>query len=319
MSQRLSIDRLKAWESAGSGMFIHFGMSTFIGDECPEGDAPLDAYAPDTVDADGWVRLAKDAGMKYVVLTAKHVAGHCLWPSKQTDYHVGDGTDVLAETVNACARHGIGLGLYYCSWDNHHRFGTITAGDVGIYRSQVTPEYLEFQLAQLEELMTSYGPIFEMWIDIPQVLGPDGRKDCYDLCTALQPETVVIMNQGCQGSSLLDVEHAWPFDVSTRERQFPECARWGQGEEGTTVGHSKLYTIDGESRYIPTEICDTLGYYWFHDERDQPRPVEEVAAMRTLARSRGCNMLLNVPPDRTGRIPDEFAKTLLESSRACGQ
>ncbi|AIE84535.1 glycoside hydrolase family 29 (alpha-L- fucosidase) [Fimbriimonas ginsengisoli Gsoil 348] len=313
----MSKARLEEWEALGFGMFVHFGMSTFLGEECPDGQADPMTYAPDGIDADGWARAAKEAGMRYLVLTAKHVAGHCLWPSRHTDYHIGasaNKTDVVAAAAEACAKHGLGLGLYYCSWDNHHRFGTVTAGDVGIYKSHATREYRDFQLLQLAELLTTYGPIFEMWIDIPQVLGPEGRRECYDLCASLQPETFVIMNQGCQGSSLLDVDHAWPTDVATRERQLPECARWGQGEDGATIGHSRWYEIGGERFYVPTEVCDCLGYYWFHDERDQPRSVAEVSAMRTVARARGCNLLLNVPPDRSGQIPKEFVNTLVQSA-----
>jgi alpha-L-fucosidase len=182
-----------------------------------------------------------------------------------------------------------------------------------VFRSRVTRQYLDFQLAQLDELLTGYGPIFEVWIDIPQVLGPKGRRECYDLCVSRQPQAVVVMNQGSQGTSLLDVEHAWPTDVSTRERQFPECARWGQGEAGSTVGHSRIYEIAKRRFYVATEVCDSLGYFWFHDERDAPRSSGELAAMRTLATSRGCNLLLNVPPNRSGRIPDEFAQTLLRA------
>ncbi len=312
--QRLPLAELQTWEAIGLGMFIHFGMSTFLGEECPDGTADPILYAPDSIDADGWCSLARQAGMKYVVLTAKHVAGHCLWPSRHTDYHVGGKTDVVAACAEACAKHGLGLGLYYCSWDNHHRFGSVTPGEgVDIFGAYASEEYINFQLKQLEELLTGYGAIFEVWLDIPQVLGAKGRRRCYDLCASLQPRTVVVMNQGCQGSSLLDLEHAWPTDVSTRERQFPECARWGQGEEGTTVGHSRIYEIEGRRHYVPTEVCDCLGYYWFHDVRDRPRSPGEIAAMKTIARERGCNLLLNVPPDRSGRIPDAFADALLRT------
>src|SRR5438093_1302814 len=78
----------RRWESLGYGMFIHFGMSTFVGKELPGGQDPSSTYAPDKLDVDQWVQVARDAGMKYAVLTAKHVAGHCLWPSKFTDYDV---------------------------------------------------------------------------------------------------------------------------------------------------------------------------------------------------------------------------------------
>lgn len=308
--QRLSLEALRRWEEARFGMFVHYGMSTFLGEECPDGSAPREACAVERPDTEQWVRLAKEAGMRYVVLTAKHVAGHGLWPSRWTDYRVQHG-DAVADLAESCARHGLGMGLYYCSWDNHHRFGTVTAGEVGIFQSRVTPAYLDFQLGQLDELLTQYGPLFELWLDIPQVLGPEGRRECYDLAASRQPRMPVIMNQGGRGNSTLDLEHAWPTDVSTRERQYPECQRWGQGVTGTTIGHDRWYEVEGEWRYVPTEVCDCIGYHWFHDERDRSRSPEEVAAMRALANARGANLLLNVPPDRSGRIPDDLAATLL--------
>src|SRR3954469_12354325 len=128
-AQRLSLDALRAWESLGYGMFIHFGMSTFDADEVSKGDKPADFYAPDKLNVDQWCQVARDAGMKYAVLTAKHVAGHCLWPSKQTDYHVGTSsnkTDVVQKFVEACDKRGVMAGFYYCSWDNHHKLGSIT-------------------------------------------------------------------------------------------------------------------------------------------------------------------------------------------------
>lgn len=147
-----------------AGMFVHFGMSTYIGEECPDGQAAKELFAPTALDVDQWTGLARDAGMGYVVLTAKHVAGHCLWPSAHTDYHVDD--DIVGALAESCARRSLGLGLYYCSWDNHHRFGTVTAGDVGIFNSRVTARYFEFQMAQIEELLTRYAPVFELWVAI---------------------------------------------------------------------------------------------------------------------------------------------------------
>ena len=98
--QRLSMEKLRAWEALGYGMFIHFGMSTFDGDEYSKGDKDPSLYNPDKLDVNQWAGVARDAGMKYAVLTAKHVAGHCLWPTKYTDYHVGNSgnkTNVVEE------------------------------------------------------------------------------------------------------------------------------------------------------------------------------------------------------------------------------
>ena len=132
-AQRSSMERLKKWEALEYGMFIHFGMSTFSGAELGSGKDPCSLYNPTNLDVDQWVKVARDAGMKYVVLTAKHVSGHCLWPSKFTDYHVGNSgnkTDVIGAFVNACSKYGILPGFYYCSWDNHHLFGSATPTNV---------------------------------------------------------------------------------------------------------------------------------------------------------------------------------------------
>jgi len=175
--QRLSLEQLHAWEAMRYGMFIHFGMSTYDGQEFSKGDEPSTLYAPDRLDVDQWIRVARDAGMRYAVLTTKHVAGHCLWPTKHTDYNVttsGNKTDVVEAFVKACEKYGVKPGFYYCSWDNHHRFDPATEQTMEAwYGALATAAYREFQLAQVEELLTQYGPIVEVWIDIPRRLGAE--------------------------------------------------------------------------------------------------------------------------------------------------
>jgi alpha-L-fucosidase len=169
--------KLRAWEELGYGMFIHFGMSTFDGDEFSKGDKSALLYNPDKLDVNQWACVARDAGMKYAVLTAKHVAGHCLWPTKYTDYHVGNGgnkTDVIEAFVNACRLKGIMPGLYYCAWDNHNLFGSGTPTYLTWATAYTTTEYREFQWKQLEELLTRYGPVGEVWIFrnfLPEITG----------------------------------------------------------------------------------------------------------------------------------------------------
>ena len=104
-------------------------MRSYTGSELPDGTHPSTLYAPDKLDVDQWVCVARDAGMKYAVLTTKHVAGHCLWPTKHNDYHVGTSgnkTDVVEAFVKACEKRGVLPGFYYCSWDNHNTFGSLT-------------------------------------------------------------------------------------------------------------------------------------------------------------------------------------------------
>lgn len=300
-AQRHSLQRLQQWEALGYGMFIHFGMSTYEGRELSRGDSPSTRYAPDCLDVDQWVQVARDAGMTYAVLTAKHVAGHCLWPSRQTDYHVGTSgcrSDVVEAFVKACDRHGVLPGLYYCSWDNHHTFGSHTPSMTEWCYAFTTTEYRDFQHRQIEELLTQYGPIAEVWIDIPGVLGSDGRRKQYEQIARLQPDAVIMMNSGMGDGSKLNPGYAWPTDLMAIERWLPSSNRgynpWHEIADGS---HQK------QPYYIPGEVCDPIGYEWFHDDRDSLRSDAELLGMRLICQARNVNFLLNVPPDRHGVIP----------------
>ena len=302
-SQRLSLEQLEAWEALAYGMFIHFGMSTFVGQELPDGKEPATVYAPDRLDVDQWVAVARDAGMRYAVLTAKHVAGHCLWPSDQTDYTVadsGDKTDVVAAFVRACEKCGVLPGLYYCSWDNHNRFGSKTPSDPkGDLAAYTTSLYQTFQTAQVTELLTRYGPIAEVWIDIPGVMGRGYRTFLYKYIAGLQPGTVIMMNSGISTGETYNVDYAWPSDLIAIERRLPPES-----------GHKKWRTIEGKEYYIPGEVCDPIGKDWFYLEGDVPRADQELVEQFETCRARGVNFLLDVPPDKHGVIPEASVRAL---------
>lgn len=318
-AQRLPIEALRQWEALEFGMFIHFGMSTFAGDELPDGKHPSSLYAPDRLDVDQWTGVARDAGMKYAVLTAKHVAGHCLWPSDLTDYHVGtsgNATDVVAAFVSSCERRGILPGLYYCSWDNHHRFGSLTPTDARDYEialntgnpmaafgrqlAFVSRRYMEFQSAQIAELLTRYGPLAEVWIDIPSVLPRFYRHELYEQIASMQPQALIMMNNGIGDGSLYPIEKAWPSDLIAIERFLPD----------SHTGHVNWRDIEGRQYYLPGEVCDPIGKEWFFTEDDQPRSDEELLGMYLLAVNRGTNLLLDVGPDRHGLIPEKYSAAL---------
>ncbi len=315
-SQRLSLDQLHRWEALKFGMFIHFGMSTFDGDELSKGDLPPTAYAPDKLDVDQWTGIARDAGMKYAVLTTKHVAGHCLWPTKHTDYHVGNSgntTDVVEAFVTSCAKRGLLPGLYYCSWDNHHKFGSFTPSDVmalpkskkvscisKMPEAYTTREYQDFQTAQLEELLTQYGKIAEVWIDIPGVLPRSYRNDLYAGIARWQPETVIMMNHGIGDGSEFNVPYAWPTDLIAIERFLPN----------SHTGHFRWRDIEGKHYYMPGETCDPIGKEWFFTEDDQPRSDGELLGMYLATLHRNSNLLLDVGPDKHGLIPEKYASAL---------
>ena len=309
-SQRLSREQLKRWEALGYGMFIHFGMSTFAGEELPSGKEPLPLYAPTALDVSQWVSVARDAGMKYAVLTAKHVAGHCLWPAKHTDYSVAnpdspDKTDVVGKFVTACRDKGVLPGLYYCSWDNHNRFGSRTWSDGPDYYT--TSTYQTFQTAQLTELLTQYGPVAETWIDIPGALGRGYRTFLYNHIAALQPETVIMMNSGISTQESYNVDYAWPSDLIAIERRLPA--------EG---GYQKYREIEGKEYYMPGEICDPIGKEWFWVEGDLPRRDQSLAKLLQSAQKNNVNLLLDVPPDKRGLIPKESVDALMRLRKNAG-
>jgi alpha-L-fucosidase len=325
-AQRLDLDQLRRWESLGYGMFIHFGMSTFVRNELPDGKAPATTYAPDRLDVDQWISVARDAGMKYAVLTTKHVAGHCLWPSKHTTYTVAnskDKTDVVEKFVQACRKRGVLPGFYYCSWDNHNRFGSCTPSDPGRLWYWGSDKYAEwekashtdpnaklpgyttsvyqgFQTAQITELLTQYGPIAETWIDIPGVLGAGYRTYLYRRIAELQPETVVMMNSGISSGEDYPVDYAWPSDIIAIERRLPPES-----------GHKKWRKIEGAEYYMPGEVCDPIGKDWFYVPGDVPRADSVLAEQLGACRARGVNLLLDVPPDTHGVIPDEYVQALM--------
>lgn len=303
-NQRLPLKKLRSWEALGYGMFIHFGMSTYDTFELSMGNKPSGFYAPDKLDADQWVVTAKEAGMKYAVLTAKHVSGHCLWPSKYTDYHVGNSgntADVVEKFVNACDKHGIIPGLYYCSWDNHHLFGSLTPSLTDWKYAYTTKEYMEFQTSQITELLTQYGKIGEVWIDIPKVLPRGYRHELYNHIAALQPDAVIMMNNGIGNGSDLSVEHTWPTDLVSIERFLPD----------SLDGHKQWREIEGKAYYIPGEVREPIGREWFFVQGDNPRSDEELLGMYLIARARRTNLLLDVPPDKHGIIPQNYVDALM--------
>jgi alpha-L-fucosidase len=303
-SQRLSLAALRAWEALGYGMFIHYGMSTYVENELPDGKAPGSVYAPDALDVDQWIQVARDAGMKYAVLTTKHVAGHCLWPSEYTEYSVansGDKTDVVEAFVKACAKHGVAPGFYYCSWDNHNRFGSVTPSDGDWGGSYTTSIYQTFQTNQITELLERYGPIAEMWVDIPGVLGRGYRTFLYNHIAGLQPDIVIMMNSGISTGAEYNVDYAWPSDLIAIERNVPPGS-----------GHEKWREIEGKRYYMPGEVCDPIGKDWFYVEGDVPRPDDELRQQYEACRARGVNFLLDVPPDKHGKIPQMHVDALMK-------
>lgn len=311
-SQRLSLERLRQFEALGYGMFISYDIQAFykgtihgkVTDEMRH--LPPTLYAPDRLDVEQWIAVARDAGMKYAVLTAKRHPGFCLWPSKLTDYtvaHSDNTTDVVERYVTACAKCGVQPGLYYPSVDFHHLHGRPPQDDW----KYVTSMHQTFMTGQITELLTQYGGIAEVWIDIPHVLGRGYRTFLYEHIARLQPEAVILMNGGFHDGAKVPTDKIWPTDLVSLEVTLPPKS-----------GYSPWKVVEDKDYYLPGEYCNSIMPKWWWREGDLPRDDKEVLGQFQACRAAGVNVLLDAPPDNHGLIPQKTVDALMRLRRNAG-
>ena len=295
---------MQHWRQWHYGMFLHFGMSTFTGNELDPGDQPSSVYAPKNLDVEQWVRVAKEAGMNYAVLTAKHVAGHCLWDSKvpfhgkKFDYDVatsGNTNDVVRAFVEACRKHGVTPGLYYCLLDFRnnpvsppHQWG----------RHLLPDEFFDLVKGQLTELARNYPSVRYYWLDIPRAASEAQRAALYHLLRRENPGCVVLFNQGfinktnaASFTMELTKGASWPTDILNSEREvIPGVFNPAQAWRGTNW-------------FLGYEHCDVVGRNWFWTAEDKARSTDKLFELYhdTVIRAGG-NLLLDVGPNREGRL-----------------
>ena len=304
---------LQRWEEMRFGMFVHWGPVAQAGTEIgwsrgkqvrrEEYDALYRTFDPTEFDAREWARIAREAGMKYLVLTAKHHDGFCLWDSALTDYDVMNspfGRDVIAELAEACAAEGIELGLYYSILD-WYQPDYNTAGSQGGpgYALAMGDEadldrYQEYLHGQLRELSERYGPLLTVWFDgeweEPWTLERGVRL--FQFCRELDPAMLVNNRvgrdrQGMAGTTAQDADN--PGDYDTPEQR---------------VG---AFQADR-----PWETCMTICRQWAWKPNDQLKSFDE--CIRTLVRTAGGdgNLLFNVGPMPDGRIEPRQVERLRE-------
>lgn len=303
-------ERQLAWHELESYAFIHFNNNTYRDVEWGYGDADPDEFNPEKMDVQQWVDAIKAAGLKGVLITAKHHDGFCLWPSEFTDYSVkaskwrdGKG-DVVGDLSEACKKNGLKFGVYLSPWDRHDsRYGT--------------PDYIEYYRNQLTELITKYGPIFEFWQDGAN--GGDGyygglnekrsvdRATYYDWKTTnelihkLQPEACIFSDGGpdvrwCGNESGYVGETNW--GMIKGDEFYP-----GVEGKGEFLNGGDLEGTD----WIPAEVDVSIrpGWFWHESQNGQVKSVDQLLDIYYNSVGRGANLILNIPPNKDGLFNDE--------------
>ncbi|ASZ14351.1 alpha-L-fucosidase [Chitinophaga pendula] len=299
------------WQDLEYYMFIHFGPNTFTDKEWGHGDEDPKIFNPSQLDAQQWARTAKAAGMKGIIITAKHHDGFCLWPSKYSTHTVRESSwkegkgDVLAELSAACKANGLKFGVYLSPWDrNHPKYGT--------------PEYNQIFANTLTEVLSNYGEVFEQWFDGANGEGPGGKKQVYDwplfhsVVYKLQPQAVIFSDVG-PGCRWVGNENgiAGKTNWSTLNVNGFSPGAGGPPQAVLNAGNE-----DGE-QWIPAECDVSIRPGWFYSAAtdDKVKSVAQLLDIYYASVGRNGSFLLNVPVDRRGLIHANDSTRLMELRR----
>ncbi len=296
-------------------MFLHFGINTFNQTEWSDGTLPVSSYHPTHLDCDQWIATAKEAGFRHVVLVTKHHDGFCLWPSAYTDYSVKSApvkTDVVRAVADACKKYHVQLGLYYSLWDRHEPS----------YKSAQFTNYLGYMKNQLRELLTNYGPVCELWFDGGWDKPPEDWDvpGLYAFVKALQPNCAVTINNTICPQDKDGVVLPLNFQEGDRIRYFPVDFRT-QDPSLVCWDDPKFYAHDGELYYLPFEhtLCLSDRWNWFQKKNVTPaRSVDELQELFYWCTAHDNVLLINVPPDQTGRLRENERQRILELADRLG-
>lgn len=313
--------RVEWWREARFGMFIHWGIysvpaGTYKGERVPglgewimeKGKIPVKEYEQFAkqfnsvkFNADEWVRIAKEAGMKYIVITSKHHDGFCLWDSKLTDYDIIDSTpfkrDILRELSQACKREGVKLCFYHSIMDWHHPDAQAPFEPNYNETKKSNPNfdrYVEYYLkGQLKELVENYGPLGVLWFDGEWV--KDWTREMgwnmYDYVRGLQPNIIVNnrVGGGRRGMRGLSESDEFAGDFGTPEQRIPPNGLPG----------------------VDWETCMTINDTWGYKSYDEKwKSTEDLLRKLADIASKGGNFLLNVGPTAEGLIPQASVERL---------
>ena len=308
------------WHEMEFYAFIHFAINTFTDQEWDDGGNTPQMFSPTNLDCRQWARVCKEAGMKGIILTAKHHDGFCLWPTKYTEYSVknspwkdGKG-DLVRELSDACKEYGLKFGIYLSPWDRNR-------ADYG------QPSYITYFRNQLEELLTQYGDIFEVWFD-----GANGGWGYYGGARE---------NRNIDRSTYYD----WDNTISLIRELQPQAIIWNEcgpnirwcGNEGGSVGETNwsLYNykqfvpgepdfkqlrvgIEDGKQWIPSEVNVSIRPGWFYHKYEDAKVKKLPQLLDIFYNSIGRNgtWLLNFPIDKEGRIHANDERAVLELRKA---
>ena len=311
--------------------FIHFTINTYTGKEWGDGTESPEIFTPDHLDAVQWVTAIKDAGMRGLILTCKHHDGFCLWPSRYTRHSVaaspykGGKGDIVREVADACQAAGIKFGVYLSPWDrNSELYG----------RGE---EYDDYFVNQLTELLTNYGPVFDVWFDGACGEGAGGMRQCYnweryyEVIRKLQPDACInvcgpdIRWCGNEAGDTRDAE--WSV-VPARLRDTEMIADKSQQTDDTDfsfrrrtisssdadLGSREFLKDEPDLIWYPVEVNTSIrpGWFYHQEEDDKVRSLEELSQIYFHSVGGNGTFLLNIPPNKEGLLAKEDVERLKE-------
>lgn len=299
------------WQKMEYYMFVHFGPNTFTDLEWGDGTEDPNVFAPTNLDCMQWAKVAKDAGMKGIIITGKHHDGFSLWPSaysshtvRQSKWRDGNG-DVLAELSKACERYGLKFGVYVSPWDRNHPF-------------YGTPQYNEVFAGTISEVLTNYGDIFELWLDGAYGGDPDSTFsydwELFHQTAYSKAPNVVIFSDIGPGCRWVGNERGMAPETNWSRLDADGYAPGKFAPSQDTLGGGNVHG----KYWIPAEADVSIRPGWFYSPStdDKVKSVEELMEIYYASVGHNANLLLNVPADRSGRIPAPDSARLMEFAAA---
>ncbi|HEV8084632.1 MAG TPA: alpha-L-fucosidase [Chitinophagaceae bacterium] len=297
-----------AWHDMEFYLFTHFGPNTFTDLEWGKGNEKEEVFNPAQLDCDQWCRVAKAAGAKGIIITAKHHDGFCLWPSKYSRHTVRESKwkngkgDVLKELSASCKKYNLKFGVYLSPWDrNHPVYGTAKYNDVFAN--------------MLKEIFTNYGPIWELWWDGANGEGPNGKKQIYDftrfenLIRSISPNTIIFSDIG---PDIRWVGNESGIAGKTNWNTL-DTAGFMRGSGAPPTDTLNTGNIYGKN-WIPAECDVSIRPGWFYHKKEDTlvKSPQQLFKLYLESVGRGACLLLNVPPDGRGLITEYDSVALVD-------